>query len=139
VAGTVVFRLERDGVERYRRASDGSASIIERCGAARTRMSAGRRIRWVCDQCGDTVQNGEGYITADPSRRPVHWEVLHCACDPRPDVEGVCISVALLRTAEDLVRWTRCLFQTEWFVHSDWERRIFDDVVRQLAPTSAVA
>ncbi len=52
---------------------------------------------------------------------PVHWEVLHAACDPNPDRGDYWIAVERIRTAASVLRWTAHLWDKDWLMHTDWD------------------
>jgi hypothetical protein len=113
-------------------------------------------IEWRCDQCGEPIADGGGYVELPDaevercdretvewnerhggsrllsgaalldSPRPAHWAVHHRECDPAPDAASYWFDVSRCRDTAALLRWTAHLWSR--FPLSDW-----DDVLRRVS------
>lgn len=88
-------------------------------------MSDSTQLSWVCTTCSFPIADGTGVLgipfvdlAAWPEVKP-NWRAIHDAClDPERDVYG--ISVAEIRDAHGLLRWTVHLMSKRWFGDSNW-------------------
>lgn len=105
------------------------------------------KIEWICDGCGNAIEDGGGYLTVDESKvkevrrevdevngypriygwqelldRPdfVKWQALHGACDPRSEFGDYSIEVERVRTARHALGWTLHLHGKTWTGATDW-------------------
>jgi hypothetical protein len=73
------------------------------------------RMQWDQDHPGATTL--DELVTRE---RPVHWVVLHAACDQVDERGPYTIEVERIRSAWDALAWTDHLIGKTWVAHTDW-------------------
>lgn len=118
-------------------------------------------LQWICDYCGEPVEDGKGYLTIPrdvgdmPARiktweaeppgmivtgaelmtypSMIKWDTLHSGCD----LGGhgfYDIEVERIRSSTQMLEWTAHLMEKRWLKYTDWT-----EVVRRVLLQLGVA
>lgn len=120
------------------------------------------QIVWLCNVCGDPIENGQGYLEVDlravfrveawwrehrqnnpqgkpvdidallSGPEPVRWLAHHADCDSDPDYSGYWFDIHRARTHAQLLNWTAHLMEKSWLEYTNWS-----DLIRRLAGVDA--